>query len=182
MQVPLQPSPRHRAKSPCCGGYILLLVMVFLLLLAVLAGTALRVSALEFRMAGNDQFREQALQQALGVAQVLAVNPEHFPLDLGPGESLCAASASCARPLLPAVPMADALPPGTVLHYSITRRGPLFAAVPDLRLTEARASGAGGWRAAHFEVQVVIDGNSPGLGSARVVQGVALLLPLDSPS
>jgi hypothetical protein len=181
MQGSLRPPPRHWQQNPCYGGYILLLVMVFLLLLAVIAGTALRVSALEFRMAGNDQFREQALQQALGVAQALAVKPEHFPLDLEPGESLCATSASCTRPILPAVPMADALPPGTVLQYSITRRGPLFAAVPELRLAEARASSASGWRAAHFEVQVVIDGNAPGLGSARVVQGVALLLPLESP-
>lgn len=155
--------------------------MVFLLMLAVLAGTALRVSALEFRMAGNDQFREQALQQALGVAQALAVNPQHFPLDLGVGESLCGAGSTCARPVLPPAPMADALPEGTVLDYRITRRGPLFAPVPDLRLAEAQASGASGWRAASFEVQVAIDGTALGLGSARVVQGMALLLPTDSP-
>lgn len=155
--------------------------MVFLLLLAVIAGTALRVSALEFRMAGNDQFREQALQRALGIAQALAVNPQHFPLDLGVGDSLCGAGSSCARPVLPAVPTADTLPAGTVLDYSITRRGPLLAPVADLRLAEASASGASGWRAASFEVQVAIDGTALGLGSARVVQGVALLLPVESP-
>jgi hypothetical protein len=175
-----QPGP-YRAQEQCSGGYILLLVMVFLLMLAVMAGTALRVSALEFRMAGNDQFREQALQQALGVAQALAVNPQHFPLDLGVGDSLCSASSTCARPVLPPAPMAEALPEGTVLDYSITRRGPLFAPVPDLRRAEARASGSSGWRTASFEVQVAIDGTALGLGSARVVQGVALLLPADSP-
>lgn len=177
----LQLSGRHGGRRQCLGGYILLLVMVFLLLLAVFAGTALRVSALEFRMAGNDEFREQALQQALGIAQALAVAPQHFPLDLEPGDSLCDVSSSCARPVLPAVAMADALPAGTKLRYSIIRLGPLFAPAPELRLPESRVSGAGGWQAASFEVRVDIDGTALGLSSARVVQGVALLLPSELP-
>ena len=181
MSAVLQLSGRHRARKQCLGGYILLLVMVFLLLLTVLAGTALRVSALEFRMAGNDQFREQALQQALGIADALAVNPQNFPLDLAPGDSLCDVSSSCANPGLAAATMADALPAGTLLRYSITRRGPLFAPAPELRLAEARTSGASGWQAASFEVQVDIDGTALGLSSARVVQGVALLLPSGLP-
>lgn len=155
--------------------------MVFLLLLALIAGTALRVSALEFRMAGNDQFREQALQQALGVARALAVNPAHFPLDLAVGDSLCGEGSACARPVLPAAPAGHAAPSGGALDYRITRRGPPLAPVPDFRLPRARVSGASGWQAARFEVQVSIDGTGVGLGSARVVHGVALLVPALSP-
>lgn len=181
MPAPLQIQRRCRATAQWSGGYILLLVMVFLLLLAVIAATALRVSALDFRMAGNDQFREQALQQALGIARALAVNPAYFPLDLAVGDSLCGQDSACARPVLPAAPAAYAPPEGSVLNYRITRHGPLLAPVPDFRLSQARASGAGGWQAANFEVQVAIDGTAVGLGSAQVVQGVALLVPAQFP-
>ncbi|MDO8862481.1 hypothetical protein Q6D67_12290 [Haliea sp. E1-2-M8] len=180
MPALLQQQRRCGAKSQRPRGYILLLVMVFLLLLAVLAATALRVSALEFRLAGNDQFREQALQQALGIARALALNPAHFPLDLAVGDSLCGEGATCTRPVLPAAPSGHAPPGGSTLDYRITRRGPPLAPVPDFRLPQARASGASGWQAASFEVQVSIDGTEVGLGSAQVVQGVALLVPAQS--
>ncbi len=169
------------AERQRAGGYILLLVMVFLLLLAVLAVTALRVSALEFRMAGNDQFREQALQQAQGITQALAANPAHFPLDLAVGDSLCSQGSACARPVLSAATPTYAPTEGTVMDYRIIRRGPALAPVPDFRLPPAQASGASGWRAASFEVQVAIDGTAVGLGSAQLVQGVALLVPSESP-
>ena len=178
----LPPAPsRSGAKPRDSRGYVLLLVMVFLLLLAMLAATALRVSALEFRMAGNDQFREQALQQAQGIARVLAVTPAHFPLDLAVGDSLCGQGQSCPQPILPPVPSTQTLPEGAALDYRITRRGPPLGPVAEFRLPQARASGAGGWRVANFEVQVTIDGAAVGLGSARVVQGVALLVPVESP-
>lgn len=170
---------RCRVKQSSSGGYILLLVMVFLLLLAVIAGTSLRVGALEFRLAGNDQFREQALQQALGIAEALAARPALFPLDLPVGHSLCGPDSSCAQPILPPSPAGHALPEGSVLDYRITRRGPLFAPFAELRLPQALASDASGWRAASFEVQVAIDGVAAGLGRAEVVQGVALLVPTE---
>ncbi len=158
-------------------GYILLLVMLFLLLLAVIAGTVLRVSALEFRMAGNDQFREEALQQARGVAQSLAANPAHFPLDLAVGDSLCGEAAACPRPVLATPAALHTLPGNVSRDYRVTRLGPLLAPAPPLRLPQAEASGATGWRLASYEVQVAIDGTPAGLGSAEVVLGVALLVP-----
>ncbi len=179
--VPLRSISRGCATREWSGGYILLLVMVFLLLLAIIAGTSLRVSALEFRLAGNDQFREQALQRALGIARALALRPAHFPPDLPVGHSLCGQDSACARPILPAPVAGHALPEGSGLEYRITRRGPLFAPAPDLRLPQARASGAGAWRAANFELQVAIDGTAVGFGSAEIVQGVTLLLPTAVP-
>ncbi|MEQ9465431.1 MAG: hypothetical protein RJQ10_17350 [Haliea sp.] len=175
------PQPAGCATVQGDPGYILLLVMVFLLLLALIAGTVLRVSALEFRMAGNDQFREQALQQARGIAQALAANPAHFPLDLAVGDSLCGEGTACARPILSAAPAGHSLPENVVVDYRITRMGPRLAPAPGLRLPQAEVSGVAGWRVANFEVQVAIDGSPVALGSARVVQGVALLVPSDWP-
>lgn len=169
--------PRCRSTLWCSGGYILLLVMVFLLLLAVIAGASLRISALEFRLAGNDQFREQALQQAQGIARALAVKPAHFSLDLPVGYSRCGRGSACAMPTLPASPAGLALPEGVRLDFRITRRGPLLAPAPDFRLPPTQASGATAWQAANFEVQVAIDGTAVGFGSAEVVQGVTLLVP-----
>ena len=181
-------SPVSRAREPTPGvyaagrdecGYILFLVMLFLLLLGVIAGTVLRLSALEFRMAGNEQVREQALQQARGIARALASNPVHFPLDLAVGDSLCPETAACARPVLAAAPAGNSLPEEVSLDYRVTRLGPLLAPAPALRLQQAEVSGATGWRLASYEVQVVIEGTQVGLGSARVAQGVALLVPAD---
>ena len=48
-------------------GAVLLLAMVFLLLMAIVAGTVMQTSVLEFFMAGNDLFRVEAFQQAQAI-------------------------------------------------------------------------------------------------------------------
>ena len=53
-------------------GAVLFLAMIFLLLLAIISGTVIRTSILEFQMAGNDQFREEAFQRAEAIAANLS--------------------------------------------------------------------------------------------------------------
>ena len=61
-----------------CAGYILLLTLIFLALVSTVAAATLRGSVLELRMTTNALFREDALQQALGIAAMIASTPRAF--------------------------------------------------------------------------------------------------------
>ncbi|HEY7776610.1 MAG TPA: hypothetical protein VIC02_08720, partial [Kineobactrum sp.] len=57
-------------------------------------------------------------------------------------------------------------------------QGPLLSRRSLSRQAENKASSAVGFTAALFEIIVEIDGMDAGLGSARVVRGVAIRVPL----
>lgn len=160
------------------SGQVLLLTMVFLLLLGLIANTVINTSLLEFRMAGNDRFREQAFQQARGIANALAADIAHFPVTGGIGYTLCQQSAACDAPILALPAGAEAVESGVNLQYRIVRQGPLLSRRSPSRQAENDASSAVDFAAALFEIIVEIDGMDAGLGSARVVRGVAIRVPL----
>lgn len=160
------------------NGQVLLLTMVFLLLLGLIANTVINTSIVEFRMAGNDRFREQAFQRARGIANLLAEDIAHFPVTGGIGYTLCQQNASCDAPILALLAEAEAVEPGVNLQYRIVRQGPLLSRRPPFRQAEDLSSGAGDFAVALFEISVEVDGLDVGLGSARVVRGVAIRVPL----
>lgn len=168
--------------AAACGrdrGTVLLLAMVFLLLLSVLAATAMRSAVLAFQLAGNDQFREQALQQAQAVVAALAREPANFPLAGGVGYTLCAAGdahAGCRGTLVAPPETVRAVPPGVALTYRVLRKGPLLLGRLPLRLPETEVSSSRAYQVALFEARAEVDGSAVRLGRAAVAQGLALLV------
>ncbi|PLW81623.1 hypothetical protein CWI75_14220 [Kineobactrum sediminis] len=148
--------------------------MLFLLLLGLIANTVINTSILEFRMAGNDQFREQAFQKARGIANALVAHISHFPVTGGVGYTLCERDAVCDSPTLAVSATAEAVEPGVNVEYRIVRQAPLLSSHHPFRQVENEASATGNFAVALFEIIVEVDGVDVGLGSARVVQGVAI--------
>jgi len=164
------------------SGAVLLLAMVFMLMLAVVAATVMQTGILEFHMAGNDQFQEEAFQRAQAVASELSRDPNNFIMASGVGYTWCIArdtSPDCDRHDLDA-PLSGNVSPGVALTYRVVRRGPLLLRGFPVREGERRASGAGLFDAAIFEVDVRVAGSDRRLGTARVAQGIAVRVPASS--
>lgn len=161
-------------------GMVLALAMVFLLVLAVIAGGAMRSAALAFYLAGNDQFKEQALQQAESIVADLTRAPDNFPLSTRVGESLCNPlsedSSDCSGVIPVPVAPGDWLPPGVKTDYRVIRQGPLLLGRLPVRLEQSRVSSSRAYRAAVFEARAEVDGSAVRLGSAGVAQGLAVLV------
>jgi hypothetical protein len=169
-------SNRKSANS----GAILLLAMVFLLLLAILAGTGMQTSIMELQMAANDQFREQAFQQAQAIAAATVHNSSNFHLPGRVGFTVCNRTASdvnCEESQFVIVDSSlETAPQGVAISYQVKRKGPLLVPGLPLRQLQGSVSSVLAYDAAIFEARVVVDGNEVGLGRAEVAQGVALLL------
>jgi hypothetical protein len=169
-------SNRKSANS----GAVLLLAMVFLLLLAILAGTGMQSSIMELQMAANDQFREQAFQQAQAIAAAAVQNSSNFHLPGRVGFTVCNRSASelsCDESQFVIVDSSlETAPQGVAIRYQVRRKGPLLAPGLPLRQLQGSVSSALAYDAAIFEARVVVDGSDINLGRAEVAQGVALLL------
>ena len=159
------------------AGAVLLLAMLFTGMLAVLAATGLQFGLLESRMAGNQQLRLQAAQQAEAIATELAGEAANFPLDLAPGMALCAArdvGDGCQRDAGTLVePPSASGAPGVQLTYRVTRREPRFLHKPGLYEGQAQVSGSSHFAVALFEISVDLVGGVR-QGSAHLVQGIAV--------
>ena len=172
------PELRHIPRSAHNRGAVLLLAMVFMLMLAVLAGTVMQTGILEFHMAGNDQFQEEAFQRAQAIASELSRDPDNFPVVGGVGYTLCSSEDNDPEcdGNFPRIPVSAVVPEGVELTYRVMRQGPHLLQSFPLRQAQAVASGSGIFDAAIFEVSVRVDGSSGRLGSAQVVQGIAVRL------
>lgn len=169
-------------KSPqwSSRGAVLLIALIFMLLLSVIAATVLQSAILQLRMAGNDQFVEEALHQAQAIAGELSLNPDNFLLTGDVGDANCPPGPQdpgCDHNQLqvPAsVPAQDAY----ALDYRVVRQEPLLWKGFPLREAEHVASSSTGFDAALFEIDVQLDGSGNGLGSAHVVQGMVVRVPV----
>jgi type II secretory pathway pseudopilin PulG len=167
----------NRARS---RGAVLLLAMIFLLLLAMVAGTVMQTSILESRMAGNEQFREEAFQRAQAVASALSEDPSNFPVSGEVGYTICAGGdtyAECTSDLT--LTLSSEVTSSLVdsdVTYRVERQGPLFLETLPFRQREGATSSSLAFDAAIFEAQVEVDGSASRLGRAEVAQGVAILV------
>jgi Tfp pilus assembly protein PilX len=85
-------------------GAVLLLALVFMLLLAMIAATVMQTAILQLRMAGNDQFLEEAFHKAQAIATELSLSPDNFSLEGGVGYTNCPVGVEeldCDRSQLP---------------------------------------------------------------------------------
>lgn len=174
-------SDTSAAPSRRLEGMALMLAMVFLLLLTLLAGKAIRATALAFRLAGNEQSREQAQQYAEAIIAEVTAVPANFPLSAAIGDVLCkpsrAGAAGCSGVLTRPATVELSLPRGMAADYRVIRKGPELLGRLPVRLDQSAASSSRAYRAAVFEVQAEVNGNNVQLGSADIAQGVAVLVP-----
>lgn len=158
-------------------GVVLIVALIFLLMTAMISMTVMRTSTLEVKMAGNEQFREEAFQQVQAVLTAIADDsPNNLVVAGDIGYTICQAGVSgCDANTLNVVSDLNTVPTGASLNYSAVRLGPLLTNLP-FRLGEEQASGAASFKAALFEVEATYDGVSAGLGRSSAAQGVAVLV------
>ncbi len=174
-------------KANTQRGAVLLLAMVFMLMMAVTAGTVMQTSILESYMAGNEQLREEAFQQAQAIVDEISADIDNFPVTGGLDYLVCPSVRECANndTQCPDTSDCDArfaadpgsiaeIPPGVLKLFTVIRRGPLILESLPFRQTEDKVSGAENFDAAIFEARVELDGSDIRLGSANVIQGVAV--------
>ena len=157
-------------------GTVLILALVFMLMLAVISTTAMHTALLQLRMAGNDQFLEEAFHKAEAIADELSQSPDNFLLDTEVGHSNCPLDPKildCEFRLLP-IPASATTSEGYEIDYRITRQDPLLWPNFPIRESQATVSSSSHFDAAIFEVDVRIDGSRSRRGNAHVVQGVAV--------
>ena len=166
---------KYRAR-----GVVLLLAMVFLLLLTILSGTAMQTSILEFQMAGNDQFREEAFQKAWAISSAISSNGDNFQIAGAVGHRICKSgdmAPDCSKSRVIALDTSlREMPTGVQESYSVERMGPKVMPSLPFRLSQASVSSSLAYNAAIFETRVKVDGSGVSLGRAEVVEGIALLL------
>jgi hypothetical protein len=151
--------------------------MVFLLLLAMIAASVMQTSAMELRMAGNDQFREQAFQKVQGIASVISSRAENFPTLSPISYLLCAnraATDGCDADMAALEASIVAVSPGVSLSYSVERRGPAVLKALPFRIEQGAATSSLAYDMAVFETLVQLDGSAGRRGSAQVVLGIAI--------
>jgi hypothetical protein len=167
----------HRRAA--CRGAVLLLALVFMLMMALVATTVMQTAILQLRMSGNAQFLEEALHTAQAIASELSLQPENFSLEHDIGRGNCPANASVAdcQSYQLLAPVSAVAPAGVQLDYRVTRQEPLFWHGFPIREAEHLASSSRSFNAATFEISVRIDGSRNRLGSAHIVQGIALRVP-----
>ncbi len=157
-------------------GVVLVVSLLVLLLLGIIATTVARSNLLQLHMAGNDEVRTAAMQQAL--ALVDAVLPSAVGVaPAGPvGYRQClpdSADTDCDDYSLALE--SGALPAAGSTAAAVIRVAPMEERMPVL--AEAQASSTVYYRVAKLEVQVSYDGSAAGLGRATIAQGLLLRLP-----
>lgn len=159
------------------SGAVLLLAIVFLMLLATLAGTTMQTSVLEFKMTGNALFREDAFQRAQAIAASIAANDGNFPVVGAVGFTLCKSgylSPECDNERFVVVDTSlNLVPEGVDLQYSVERVGPARLSSLPFRVSQRAVSSSLNDAFALFEIWVLVDGSAVGLGRAEVIQGIA---------
>jgi hypothetical protein len=158
------------------SGTVLLLAMIFMLMLALVSTTVLQTTILQLRMAGNNQFLEEAFYKAQAVVAELSQRPANFSLDADVGHANCPAhfqDISCDLFQLEA-PVSTAIPEGVEFDYRVIRQAPLLWKGFPVRESQDSASSSGSFDAAIFEIVVRIDGSATGVGTAHIAQGIAM--------
>lgn len=157
----------------------MLLTLVFMLMMAMIAALVMQTAGLQLHMAGNDQFLEEAFHKVQAISTELSTNVRNFSLEGGIGHTSCVAGAQlthCDSGELQ-VPVSAVVDAGITLNYQVTRQEPLLSRGFALREAQDTASSSRSFDAAMFEISVRIDGSQKRLGSAHMVQGIAVRVP-----
>jgi type II secretory pathway pseudopilin PulG len=169
----------QKSKLKLDHGAVLLLAMVFMLMLAMIAATVMQTAILQLHMAGNDQFLEEAISTAQAMTDELSLNTGNFPLRGDVGDTNCPPGDEdprCSFSQLE-IPRSAVMAEGIALNYRVTRQEPLLWKGFPIREAEASVSSSNSFDAALYEIDVHIDGSARRLGSAHIIQGIAVRVP-----
>ena len=162
-------------------GAVLLLAMVFMLLLAVLAGTSIQASIVQLRMAGNELFHEEAFQGAMAVVDSIGSELDNFSVEGVVGRTLCRSADSAkycdSKQVAKIDPRVEDFAEGMELVFGVERMAPLLLHSLPIRQAQQSVSSSLAYDAAIFEIHAKVDGRGRGLGAAEAVRGVTLLVP-----
>lgn len=165
--------------SPCRRqrGAVLLVALVFMLLTSIIATTVMRSSTLEVKMAGNQQFQEEAFQHAQAIVNAIAIDDSNMPVIGDVGYTICKtgySSSDCDTSLISLGSDLTSVPSGVALNYQVERMAPQFTSSMPWRPDEDQATGSGNFQYVFFEVNGEYDGVASRLGRADITQGLAL--------
>lgn len=168
--------PSRRSDLAMSRGAVLLLAMVFVLLLAIVATTVMQAAIMQWYMAGNNQFVEEAFLDAQAIAEELSLQPTNFQLTGGVGYANCPPLGNgpeCNVRLL-TIPESAMVSEDVELDYRVIRQAPLLSKGFPIREPQSTVSSSDRFDAAIFEIDVRIDGSENRSGSAHLVQGIAV--------
>jgi len=157
-------------------GVVLVVSLLVLLVMGIIATTVARTNQLQLHMAGNDEARIAALQQALAVADGIFARSANTLATGGVGHRNCLADtldAGCDDHTLTLDQ--GVLPAVGDLNAAVLRLAPEEGRMPVL--SEGAANSTVHYRVARFELQVVYDGTAGGTGRASLAQGVLVRFP-----
>lgn len=158
-------------------GMVLVMVLLVLLVMGVIAGTVARTNQLQLRMAGNDESRIAAMQQALAVVDSLLLDAVRELVPGPVGYRVCSAQSvdeACDERTIALDPEVE--PAAGDLEVALVRVAPLWGRLPVM--AETQASSTVRYRVAKFEIRVAYDGMQHHLGRAVLAQGVLVRLPV----
>ena len=170
------PGYRNKTKT---SGVVLPLVMIFLAMLTVMAASTLQSGIVEFQMASNDRFREEAFQRAQGILSQVGTDINRFPVTVPAGIIACnflIHDSSCIpQAITLPEPNAPASANGLQVFYEVERLTALQQRGPALREHQGLVSSSLAYDVALFETRVSVDGRAANLGTASLAQGVAVI-------
>ena len=156
-------------------GSVLMLSAVMLIVIGMLTMSLMGMSRMEVRMATNEEARVNAIESVQSSNEAIISNPSSTPVVGGVGYKLCTTNlASCDQYTLtmPTTEM-EALVTDDHLGAVAFRGEPLFRNPPrgtDWSLDKFTST--------TFTVQSTFDRTTDGQGSAQVLEGLVVMLPL----
>ena len=159
-------------------GAALIVALLFLVLISLVAITGAETSTLQLQMAGNEQSRLEAQQQAMAVIDAIMDDTDNAPIVGGIGFKICDTAdtdASCDLKEIELASSVTTVPTGVDVDYFVTRVGPLEVDAPSM--SEELASSASAYKFARQEITASIDGTDARLGNSVIVQGVQVRIP-----
>lgn len=163
-------------------GAVLMVSLVFLLLLTIVAISAMKTGIFELLMASNEQARVEAFQRAQSISDDIFADPNNIPVFGNVGDRFCSTTATigandCVKNDISIDTNLDATG-NEEIEYYVQRVGPLYSPPPRLRATSGFSAAA--YTSARFEISVDYNGTKDKAGRSQLAQGVLVLLPSGS--
>ena len=160
-------------QSPPQRGAVLLVTLIFLLLLSLVAATAMGGATTELRMTANEQARLDALAMAQSIADGVLQQRGSLPLAAAVGFTDCSDGIKgCDRQGIVIAPAVLEASKRAHARVMVERLSPALSPAP-----RNMGSSMDAFQAARFQVDAEYDGSAMGEGRAGIVQGAVVLLP-----
>lgn len=164
-------------SARCQRGAILMVSLMFLLLLTIIAVSAMKTGIFELLMASNEQSRVEAFQRAQSIVDDIFANPDNIPIYGNVDDRFCSTAPLDATDCVKTEISIDAdldVKGNEKINYYVQRVGPLYSPPPRVKTLTVSATA---YTSARFEIAVDYDGTKDRAGRAQLGQGVLVILP-----